>query len=238
MTNPLTRKLARFTDLDDEDVAELDRLAADPVERRASADLIREGDRPEDVILLLRGWAHRYKVLPNGDRQIMAYLIPGDLCDPHVFILDRMDHSIGLLSDALVATIPKRAILDVTNRRPAIAKALWWSTLVDEATLRHWLVNIGQRDAYDRIAHLFCEMWERLSEIGLTTGGGFEMPVTQEQLGDTMGLTAVHVNRVLQRMRSEELITLKGRQLVILDMDRMRRVSDFDPRYLHRTRRR
>ena len=237
-SNPLVRKLGSFIDLTPDDRAALDRLAADVGRGRAATDLIREGDRPENVFLLLEGWAYRYKVLSDGSRHIMAYLIPGDLCDAHVFILDRMDHSIGLLSDARFATIPKRAIAEITEGSPAIARALWWSTLVDEAMLRHWLVNIGRRDAYDRIAHLFCEMWARLNAVGLNEAGSFEMPVTQEQLGDTMGLTAVHVNRVLQRMRAEGLITFKGRKLAIHDMEEMRRIADFDPMCLHLTRRR
>ena len=237
MTNPLTLKLSSFTDLSSDDRARLDALARNPTRMRGTRDLIREGDRPEHVFLLLEGWGYRYKVLPDGRRQIIAYLLPGDLCDPHVFILGKMDHSLGLLSDALVATISKDEILDLTARSPTIARALWWSTLVDEAVLRHWLVNIGQRDAYDRIAHLFCELWARASQVGLVRGDSFDLPLTQEQLGDTLGLTSVHTNRVLQRMRGENLIRLESKRLTILDMAEMRRAAQFDAEYLHLHRR-
>lgn len=199
----------------------------------AGVDLIEEGDRPDDVIYLIEGWAARYKILPNGKRQIMAYLIPGHLCDIHIFILRSMDHSIGLLSDARVARIPKHDVLSLIDQSPKIARALWWATLVDEATLRAWLVNIGQRNAFEAIAHLFCELWVRLEQVGLADGYSYELPLTQEQLGDTIGLTPVHVNRTLQRMRDERLISLRSGHLVILDIDRLRKIASFEPNYLH-----
>jgi CRP-like cAMP-binding protein len=237
VTNPLTMKLSSFVDLSKDDRDHLNHLASFPSRMRSGRDIIREGERPESVILLLTGWAYRYKVLADGRRQIVAHLLPGDLCDTHVFILGRMDHSIGLLSDATVAAISRETIIEVTERAPTIARALWWSTLVDEAVLRHWLINIGQRDAYDRTAHLFCELWERAAQVGLVNGNAFDLPLTQEQLGDSLGLTAVHTNRVLQRMRGEGLITFQGKRLAILDMEGMRGAAAFDPSYLHLVRR-
>lgn len=231
-------KLSSFIDLSEADRGHLDHLASFTSTMRAGQDVIREGDRPERVILLLAGWAYRYKVLSNGSRQIVAYLLPGDLCDAHVFILDKMDHSIGLLSDATIASIPREMMMDVTERAPAIARALWWSTMVDEAILRHWLINIGGRDTFDRIAHLFCELWERAVKVGLATSDAFDLPLTQEQLGDTVGVTGVHINRVLQRMRADGMIAFEGKRLTILNMAEMRRAAGFDPNYLHLIRRR
>jgi len=237
VTNPLARKLSSFVDLSPDDCRHLDDLCTDTRTWGAGGTLIREGDRPEVVFLLLDGWACRYKLLPDGSRQIMAYLIPGDLCDIHIFILKAMDHSIGLLSEANVAAISKAAMQRTLEERPAIARALFWSTLVDEATLREWLVNMGQRDAYARLAHLFCEMWLRMKQIGLTHGNSFTLPVTQEELGDTMGLTSVHVNRVLQRLRAEGLLSLARGQMTLHDIDRLREIAGFDPNYLHLDRR-
>ena len=237
MTNPLARKLSSFVDLSPDDCRHLDDLCTDTRTWGAGGTLIREGDRPEVVFLLLDGWACRYKLLPDGSRQIMAYLIPGDLCDIHIFILKAMDHSIGLLSEANVAAISKAAMQRTLEERPAIARALFWSTLVDEATLREWLVNMGQRDAYARLAHLFCEMWLRMKQIGLTHGNSFTLPLTQEELGDTMGLTSVHVNRVLQRLRAEGLLSLARGQMTLHDIDRLREIAGFDPNYLHLDRR-
>ena len=237
MINPLARKLSSFVDLSPDDCRHLDDLCTDTRTWGAGGTLIREGERPEVVFLLLDGWACRYKLLPDGSRQIMAYLIPGDLCDIHIFILKAMDHSIGLLSEANVAAISKAAMQRTLEERPAIARALFWSTLVDEATLREWLVNMGQRDAYARLAHLFCEMWLRMKQIGLTHGNSFTLPVTQEELGDTMGLTSVHVNRVLQRLRAEGLLSLARGQMTLHDIDRLREIAGFDPNYLHLDRR-
>ena len=237
MINPLARKLSSFVDLSLDDCRHLDDLCTDTRTWGAGGTLIREGERPEVVFLLLDGWACRYKLLPDGSRQIMAYLIPGDLCDIHIFILKAMDHSIGLLSEANVAAISKAAMQRTLEERPAIARALFWSTLVDEATLREWLVNMGQRDAYARLAHLFCEMWLRMKQIGLTHGNSFTLPVTQEELGDTMGLTSVHVNRVLQRLRAEGLLSLARGQMTLHDIDRLREIAGFDPNYLHLDRR-
>jgi CRP-like cAMP-binding protein len=237
MHNPLTRKLVCFADLSEEDTDHLDHFCSNPRTLRAGTDLILEGDRPEEVFFIVEGWACRHKMLPDGKRQIMAYLIPGDLCDINIFILKEMDHSISLLSEARVAAIPKEVMRTTLLERPAIGQGLFWATLVDEAVLREWLVNLGQRDAYERLAHLFCEMWLRLQQVGLTSDGEFVLPLTQEQLGETMGLTSVHVNRVLQRMRANGLITLSSKQMHIHDIERLRQIADFDPNYLHLDRR-
>jgi CRP-like cAMP-binding protein len=230
-------KLSSFVDFCDAEREELEALTRSAKWYRQGTTLIHDGDRPENVFLLMDGWACREKTIDSGARQIVAYLIPGDLCDPHVFILAKMDHAISLLSDARVVSIPKQTIINLTDRRPRIARALWWATLVDEAVLRHWLVNIGQRDAFDSVAHLFCELWERMNQVGLTRGGSFSLPLTQEQLADTMGMTSVHVNRVLQRMRAAGLITMESKTLTIHDVARLRELGDFDPGYLHLNRR-
>lgn len=232
MSNPLTTKLRSFADLSAEEANALDEVCQDTFTVKGR-DLIQIGDRPEQVFLVLDGWACRYKDLPDGKRQILAYLIPGDLCDPHIFILEEMDHSIRAIGEARVAAIPKRTILDLTERYPALARAFWWSALVDEAVSREWLVNIAQRDSHARMAHLFCEMWLRMCQVKLTQGGTFDLPLTQEQLANTLGITPVHVNRVLQRLRAEGLITTRGRRMTIHDVDALKAAAEFDPRYLH-----
>ena len=237
MSNVLFRKLSYFTDLDEADRGAIDALCAHRITFEAKRTLVREGERPNDVYLLLEGWGYRYKLLPDGGRHILAYLIPGDLCDIHIFILKSMDHTLGLLSRASVAVIPKELILEVMTRHPRIERALWWATLVDEAVLREWLVNIGQRDAHKRVAHLFCELWVRMRAVGLADEGRFSLPLTQEELGDTMGLTAVHVNRTLQRMRAEGLISLERKRLTIHDPRRLMAEAEFEPNYLHVDRR-
>lgn len=235
--NPLLLKLSSFADLGASDREWIEQLGQHARRYRAGEKLIREGDRPERVFLLLEGWGYRYKLTAEGQRQIMAYLLPGDLCDVHIFILKEMDHSIGLLTDALVAEIPKDVVLAAIRDRPAISEALLWATLVDEGTLREWIVNLGQRPALERIAHLFCELWVRLRQVGLVTGNLFTLPLTQEELGDTVGLTSVHTNRTLRRLREDRLIEIRGKQLAILNIEELKRVAGFTSNYLHLNRR-
>ena len=145
-----------------------------------------------------------------------------------------MFNSIGLLSDASVVKIPAAEMLDLLDNFPRIERALMWATLVDEATLREWLLNIGQRDALQRLAHLFCELCVRLSVVKLVDETEtFDLPLTQAELADTTGMTTVHVNRSLQRLRQDELIVSKDGKLTILDFDRLAKLAGFTANYLH-----
>jgi CRP-like cAMP-binding protein len=232
--NPLISKLAGFVALGDLERAALDQLCRNPLQRCQGTDLIQEGDKPQCVFLILKGWAYRYKQLEDGRRQIMAYLIPGDLCDVKLLLFEQMDHSIGLLSDAEVIKIPAAGILDLMDRFPRIERALMWANLVDEATLRQWLLNVGQRFALQRVAHLFCELCVRLAVVNLVDeDGSFTMPLTQSELGDTTGLSTVHVNRTLQRLRGDKLISTARGRLRILNFAKLAEIAAFDEAYLH-----
>ena len=231
---PLVEKLGRFVPLTEAEREALRGLSRNARHFQRGSDLISEGDKPNSVFLLLEGWAYRYKHLGSGSRQIMAYLIPGDLCDIRIFLFEEMDHSIGLLSDAKVVKIPAVEILELMDRFPRIERAMMWATLVDEATLREWLLNVGQRDALQRLSHLFCELWVRLSVVKLVDDKGtFAIPLTQAELADTTGMTTVHVNRSLQRLRKDGLIVLKDGSLTILDFKRLAELSGFNDVYLH-----
>ncbi len=232
LPNPLIRKLEMFGPLPEDDKRLLDQIIQHPRTVGSYQDIIREGDAPTDVRLILEGFACRYKMLPGGTRHIMAYLIPGDICDLHVFILKAMDHGISTLSPCTVVGIPRQRVLELIER-PCIARAFWWAALVDEATLREWLVNIGGRTAEKRVAHLLCELLVRLQAVGLVTDGAYELPLTQTILGETMGLSTVHMNRVLQSLRMENLMTLSHKKLVIPDIDKLKQFSGFNPNYLH-----
>ncbi len=232
--NPLIAKLGRIVPLSEEERKALLDLSAKVRVHHRGNDLISEGDKPDSVFLLLEGWAYRYKNLADGSRQIMAYLIPGDLCDIRIFLFEEMDHSIGLLSDARVVKIPSEDMLDLMDRYPRIERALMWSTLVDEATLREWLLNVGQRDALQRLGHLICELCVRLSVVNLVDEDEtFALPLTQGELADTTGMTTVHVNRSLQRLRKDGLIATNDGNLTILDFDRLAGLAGFDRTYLH-----
>lgn len=229
---PLVAKLETIAPLPAADRVVLARLCDGAQLMAARRNIIREGDRPDHVHLIVEGWAARYKLLPDGARQITAFLIPGDFCDIHVTVLAEMDHSIATLTKARVAAVPRAKIRELVER-PSLARAFWWATLVDEAVLRAWIVNAGRRDAYEAIGHLMCELYVRLRNVGLTTDHRFDLPLTQEEIADALGLTPVHVNRVLQRMRGEDLITLKAGLLTILDYPRLESAAGFNPNYLH-----
>ena len=233
----LAAKLEMGGSLGEGDREVLGALCHDVREVPAHSDIVREGDSPAFVHLMVEGWAGRYKILPDGARQITALLIPGDFCDAHVTVLREMDHSVLALTPSKVAYIPHEAIEGLPLLHPGLARALWWTSLVDEAVLRAWIVNLGRRDAHERVAHLLCELHLRLANVGLVQNDHFALPLTQEVLADALGLTAVHINRVLQRLRGEGLLTLTGRVLNILDGAGLRRASGFNPNYLHPKRR-
>jgi CRP-like cAMP-binding protein len=233
MTNPLLRKLANFTTLSQEEITAVEECCLDIREVGAREDVISQGDRTGGVKLLLEGFACRYKVLEDGRRQIVAYFVPGDLCDLRVFILKRMDHSIGALVTSRVATISPENVLRLTHNYPTLTRALWWSTLVEEAIAREWIVNVGQRNALERMAHLFCELLYRFRAVGLNQGMSCTLPLTQVELAETLGLSSVHVNRTLQELRRRKLITLENGVLTIQDLDALKEISLFNPDYLH-----
>lgn len=233
MISQFLAKLRRFDSLSEEDLSVLE-SAAVKVRRLASHEsVVREGDVPRSVHFLLSGYTCRYKVLSDGRRQITALLVPGDSCDLNGFLLNRMDHGIATLSVCALAQISRDAMVELTEKRPRLTRALWWSTLVDDAILREWLGNIGRRTASQRIAHLFCELLVRLQAVGLAQDNAFEFPMTQAELADTTGLSTVHVNRTLQELRAAGVITLRGKMLTINDVEALEATAGFDPFYLH-----
>lgn len=234
MPNPLVHKLERFTKLSPDDRDTLDAMAAQRVRRRRTReDIIREGDNPDHVNLILEGWACRYKMLSDGRRQILAFFVPGDLCDLHVYILRRMDHSIGALTPLVYAEISRDNFERTVEGRPRVMQAMWWDTLVTAAVQREWTTDIGQRSALERIAHLLLELFFRLDSVGLTDGDTCELPLTQADIADAMGMTPVHANRMLQELRLKKLIELSAKRLVICNLEGLQRVAQFNPNYLH-----
>jgi len=148
-------------------------------------------------------------------------------------LLEVADHSVQSLGRSEVAVVPKQAMLDLMARRPRVDRALWLDTLIDASIFREWVVNVGRRDARGRIAHLLCELVLRLRSAGLCTDDACDFPLTQEQLADATGLTAVHTNRIIQALRREEIISLSTHRLTVLDWERLAHVGDFGERYLH-----
>ena len=230
----LIRKLEHFVRLSAADRAILSRAAAERVRNFAPRiDIVREGDKPRDVHLILAGWACRYKQLEDGRRQIVSFFLPGDICDLNVFILREMDHSIGTITSVTIADLSREFFDEIFVRHPRIATAFWWEGLVNSAIQREWTMSLGQRTASERMAHLFCEIFLRLRLAGLTREDSCDFPLTQADLADAMGLSKVHVNRTLQELRSAELIILKGKILIVPNLEQLMNVGLFNANYLH-----
>jgi CRP-like cAMP-binding protein len=233
VVNRLIRKLENFAPLSEAEKRALAQAASTIRRFAAHEDLIREGEPTDGVKLIIEGLACRYKLLPDGRRQIVAYLVPGDLCDVRAFVLKRMDHSIGTLAAVEAAILSQETVSEIFERFPGLTRALWWSTLVEEAVTREWIVNVGHRTAFERLAHLFCEIFVRLRAVGLTQDNRCDLPLTQNELADTLALSLVHVNRMLMEMRRAGLVTFQNRQLVIHDLPALQSASGFNPNYLH-----
>ena len=234
MHNPWAMKMEQFTRFTHAQRRRLDELvAANQKDYGPREDILTEGERVHECHVILSGLAARYKLLPNGDRQIMAFLVPGDMCDAEVFILEEMDHSVGTLTPTRCAIIPAKTMKELLREVSCLAEALWWGTMTDLAVLRERIVDHGSRDARERIAHLLYEMLVRYRLVGETENETFSFPITQEDLADATGMTPVHVNRTLRQLREEGLVELKSKMLTVTDPKGLKDVAQFNANYLH-----
>jgi CRP-like cAMP-binding protein len=183
---------------------------------------------------MIEGWACRYKVLPSGSRQILAFLMPGDACDLHIGLLAEMDHSIQTITPARVVTINRVDMDNLMERQPAVARALYISQLVDEGTMRAWIASMGRRSSIERVAHLMCELYLRALNTSLNDGTPLSLPLSQVMLADALGMTSVHINRVLKELRQTGAMTLSRGSLEVRDPAKLVRIAGFDDGYLHR----
>ncbi len=232
-SSPLIHKLESILVLSEDEKDVLRHLGGNTKTVGPRQDLVREGDRPHECCLILEGFAYRYKLTHDGKRQIFSFHIPGDIPDLQSLHLDVMDHSLASLSPSKLMFIPHETVRDLIRRCPRIGDAFWRDTLIDAAVFREWILNLGRREAYGRMAHLLCEFYVRLRAVGLTNGDACEMPFTQAELADATGLSAVHVNRTLQELRGEGLIIWRAGSLTVLDWERLKEAGEFDPTYLH-----
>jgi CRP-like cAMP-binding protein len=200
---------------------------------RADQDIVREGDKPSQCCLVVEGFQCRYKMLPDGERQILSFHVPGDMPDLQSLFLQTMDHSLGTLVPNKVGFIQHEPLRELVRQQPGIAGRLWRETLIDGAVFREWITNLGSRDAYTRIAHLLCELFIRLEAVGLTKGTSFECPITQTEIADATGLSTVHVNRSVQQMRGDGLIIWDKGICNIPNLDALQDAAMFDATYLH-----
>ena len=230
---PLARRWSKFSELSQDDIGALLSLPFTRKTLGKDAYIVREGELATDCCLLLRGMAFRQKLLRDGSRQIISFHIPSEFVDLQNSLLGLADHSVQSLYRSDWAVIPRQAINELADARPALRMAMWVDTLIDASIFREWVVNVGRRDSRARIAHLLCELVLRFQRIGADHDGMFDFPITQEQIADATGLTAVHTNRTLQALRKEGLIHLTAKSLTVLDWESLREAGDFDELYLH-----
>lgn len=227
------RKLNQRVALGSDDKQLLLNLPHSSRELKASATIVREGEVPGPCAILIHGFAFRHKIARDGTRQIVSLQIPGDALDMQHLFLDCADHNVQAMTDVSLAMVPRTALRAVALQSPSIAHAFAVSNLVEASIFREWLLNIGRRDALQRVAHLLCELATRLEGQDLVGEYGFELPMSQEQIGDATGLTAVHVNRTLKRLVDQGLLVRAKRIIRIPNLTALKRVAGFNPLYLH-----
>jgi CRP-like cAMP-binding protein len=191
------------------------------------------GQRLNFSTLLLEGIVARYKDLSDGQRQITELHVAGDFADLHSFTLKHLDHSVMTLTPTKIVQVPHEKLKGITERHPHLARVLWFSTNLDAAIHREWEVSLGRRNAIQRTAHIFCELQVRLGIVGLASEQEYALPITQVELAECLGLTSVHVNRVLKDLRERGLVEFRGGRVTIADLAGLRRLAEFDPAYLY-----
>lgn len=234
LLDPMLRKLGYWVELDRDDRSA---LLALPYQRKtieARQDIVREGERPDHSCVMLSGFAFRYKLVSGGARQIVSLHMKGDLVDLQNSLLRIADHSVEALVRSEIAMIPQDAIVALAKARPNVGMAMWYDTLVNGSIFREWVANVGRRDARTAMAHLFCELALLMKVAGLGERTDYELPLTQEQLADCLGLTPVHVNRTIKLLEDENLISrATSRSITIGDWKKLAEAGDFDSAYLH-----
>lgn len=222
-----------FTAFSDEERRRLDELISRRVEYAPRDDIIADGAHSADCHVVLSGLACRYKILRDGERQIMAFLIPGDLCDAEIFILKAMDHGVAAMTPTTAALVSGKSMKEMLRETSNLGEALWWGTMTDLGVLRERIIDHGRRDAKERIAHLLYEMLVRYRMVDLAKDDSFDFPVTQTDLADATGLTPAHANRTLRKLRADGLIEKKGRVIKVIDPDGLKKTAQFNGEYLH-----
>ena len=212
-------------------------LQGEPKHIRKNKDIVVAGKHYETLFVNHDGWLLRYKILHNGDRQILDFILPGQIFGLQACLFKTSLYSVATITEASLSSIPLKAIDNVFERAPTLAKALFWSALCESAIVAEHLIDTGRRSAYERVSHLLLELFVRLKLTGLTDNLSFDMPLTQELIGGALGLTTVHVNRTFRSLREDKLISIDGKCVTILDFDALSLLSDFDNSYLGETAR-
>ena len=227
------KKLRKRTEISPEEERAIRSAVSETRLLPADEIVIRSGEELSTSLMLLDGWMARSKDLPSGERQVTELHVAGDFADLHAYALKRLDHDVVTLTDCTVAVVPHARLADITQRYPRLGRIYWFSTNVDAAIHRELALSLGQRSAISRMANLFCELHARLELIGRVSGNSYELPLTQRELSECLGLTVVHANRRLQELRRRGLVEFENRKMRILDMAGLEGVAEFDASYLY-----
>jgi CRP-like cAMP-binding protein len=233
MIEKLLMKLRRRDDIDAQEEKVLRDMVSEVRDFPGKTTIIREGEPLKHSTLLLDGLMGRYKDLRGAGRQITELHIPGDFADLHSFTLKHLDHDIMTYTPCRVAIVPHDRLKRITEEQPHLTRLLWFSTMMDAALHREWELTLGRRDGLARVAHIFCELDARLDIVGLMSGDSFALPLNQTELAECLGLTSVHVNRVLRELRARGLVEFRGKRVTMSDRAGLREVAEFDPAYLY-----
>ncbi|MET4205815.1 Crp/Fnr family transcriptional regulator [Bradyrhizobium sp. LA2.1] len=231
----LVRRLRTSSGISDDDVKEIEALPIAVRQYSAEAPVVRDGERATDCCLIADGFCARSKTIASGKRQILSIHIPGEIPDLMSLFLHVMDHDLSTLTPCTLGFISHETLRKLHQRSPSVAEMFWRDTLIDAAMFREWIVNVGQRPAPARLAHVMIELRERLRVIERLDGNSFEMPLTQEQIGEALGITGVHANRVIKQLRQEGIVELHRGRVTVLDEWKFLELADFDGRYLHQS---
>jgi len=229
----LLRKLTALHDISEEEQQAVIGALEKPRQIRRGSDIVSDGSNPKYTTVMLSGTACRYKLLPNGQRHIITFQFPGDMTDLYSYVLKKMDHAVGALSDCTIAQIPHETIAALSDRYPNLQYAFWRDTMVDASIAHTWALG-GSRKTVSRMAHMLCEIFARLELVGLAkVGQSLPYVVNQRDLSDALGLSLVHTNKTLAVLKNKKLIRRAGTKLEILDWKGLTDIADFDPAYLH-----
>lgn len=236
MDNPFVDKLLTLVPLEEKEIFTLRSAIASPMNVAANVDLLREGDCPRSFFVMIEGWAYRYKILPTGSRQIVGFIVPGDFCDLQIGLLTETDHSIRTLTLSKVATIDRAEMDAMLDQFPKVARAMYQSQLIDASVMRAWIASMGRRSSLERIAHLICALYLHAEKVGLIVEPVFTLPLSQIQLADALGMTAVNLNRIIKELRVAGVMKFSRGVIEVLDPERLARIAGFGENYLYRGR--
>jgi CRP-like cAMP-binding protein len=229
----LLRRLNTVSGLDDADIAAIRALPINVRHWEAGRTIVSDGERPTDCCLVIEGFCVRAKTILDGQRQILSIHIPGEIPDLQSLHLHRMDHDLIAVAPSTLGFISHTSMRALTRTNPNIAEVLWRDTLIDSAIFREWIVNVGQRPAASRLAHTVVELRRRLAVIGREAGDTFEMPLTQEQISEALGITPVHANRIIRQLRDDGIVDINRGRVTVLNEAKLAELAQFDDRYLH-----